>query len=116
MKFKLPDWTSKYYPEEMRPLGQISLKFNVYNESLVKMKAGPLVSKIANSMKDKKDGTLEPLERKMFMFVGHDSTVVSLLEGLKVWNMRIPGYNSMVMVELHQNDDNWNVQVYILLL
>lgn len=47
----------------------------------------------------------------MFMYVGHDSTVANLLEGLKVWDMQIPGYSIMTMVELHENELGYNVQV-----
>ena len=112
MNLKLPDWAEKHL-EKMYEVGKLNLKMNVYNESLLRMKAAPLLTKIATSMKDKKDGSLKPKDRKMFMYVGHDSTVVALLDALKVWNMKIPFYSSMVMVELHEDPKGWNVQVKI---
>ena len=39
----------------------------------------------------------------MFMYVGHDSTVGALLDGLNIWNMQIPVYSQMVMIELHED-------------
>ena len=111
MGLKLPEWTKDFYPDKLIELGQLSLEMNVYNESLRIMKGGPLVSKIANSMKDKSEGKLKPEERKMFMYVGHDSTIVTLLAGLNVWEKQIPGYNNMVLIELHEDQSGWNVQV-----
>ncbi|OXU18767.1 hypothetical protein TSAR_012990, partial [Trichomalopsis sarcophagae] len=113
MNYQLPNWTNEYFPDMLKPLSSLSLKMNVYNESLLKMKGGPLVSKIAHSMLDRAQST-KPYKRKMFMYVGHDSTIVNLLEGLKVWDMQIPGYSIMTMVELHENElEGYNVQIYL---
>lgn len=113
MNFSLPVWTEEFFPDAMQPMSKLSLYLNVYNEPLLKMKAGPLITKIATSMKDKSEGNLKPQDRKMFMYVGHDSTIVSVLEGMKVWDQQIPGYNIMTMIELHEDDKGWNVQVRI---
>lgn len=111
MGLKLPEWTVDYFPEKMIDLSKLSLSLNVYNETLRKMKSGPLVSKIAKAMKEKFEGKLKPNERKMFMYVGHDSTIVALLAGLNLWKGEIPGYSNMVMIELHEDKNGWNVQV-----
>jgi prostatic aicd phosphatase len=95
----------------MKPLSSLSLKINVYNESLLKMKTAPLITKIIDSMLKKSQGTLNPEKRKIFMYVGHDSTVVNFLEGLKIWDMQIPNYNIMAIVELHEDDLGYHIQV-----
>ncbi|KAJ8686451.1 hypothetical protein QAD02_022245 [Eretmocerus hayati] len=113
MKLPLPQWADEYFPEKMECLSKLSLKMNVYNESLLRMKAGPMISAIANNMVDKSRGNLKPAVRKMFMYVGHDSTISNLLEGMKIWDMQIPSYNIMTMIELHENDNGYSVQVYL---
>ncbi|KAL7293568.1 hypothetical protein TKK_0013007 [Trichogramma kaykai] len=112
MNLLLPNWTADLFTE-MEHLSSLSLKINVYNETLLKMKAGPLITEITNNMLKKIKSTLEPERRKMFMYIGHDSTIASLLEGLKVWNMQVPGYNDMVITELHEDKSGFYVKVYL---
>lgn len=46
------------------------------------------------------------------MYIGHDSTIVSALTGFNVWDKQVPGYNMMLMIELHEDSDqNWTVEV-----
>ncbi|XP_043470651.1 prostatic acid phosphatase-like isoform X2 [Leptopilina heterotoma] len=113
MGLKLPEWTKEFFPDKLTELSKLSLSLNVYNETLRQMKSGPLVSKIARAMKEKTEGKLMPKERKMFMYVGHDSTIVAILAGLNLWQREIPGYSNMVMIELHEDSNGWNVQVFL---
>ncbi|XP_058800488.1 prostatic acid phosphatase-like [Phymastichus coffea] len=113
MNYTLPDWTQMYYPDKMRSLSSLSLQINVYNESLLKMKSAPLVSKVVSNMLQKSEGILVPSQRKMFMYVGHDSTVVNILEGMHVWDLQIPAYSTMVMIELHEDEGQYFVQLYL---
>lgn len=50
-------------------------------------------------------------KHKMFMYVGHDSTITNLLGTLKVWDTQMPEYSIMTLIELHENENGWNVQV-----
>ncbi|XP_053997859.1 lysosomal acid phosphatase-like isoform X1 [Hylaeus anthracinus] len=113
MNLTLPDWIEDYYPDRLLPLTLYDFQLNTYNDSLRRFKGGPFLKKIVTDMLDKKDNSLEPEGRKMFMYVGHDSTVVTLLDALHVWNNQLPHYNIMTMIELHENKDGWNVQVYL---
>ncbi|XP_051175273.1 prostatic acid phosphatase-like [Leptopilina boulardi] len=112
MGLKLPEWTNNYFPEKLIELSKLSLSLNVYNETMRQMKSGPLISKITRAMREKSQGKLMPNERKMFMYVGHDSTIVALLAGLNLWKKEIPGYSNMVMIELHEDKQEWNVQIF----
>lgn len=113
MNLTLPNWTKEYYPAKLIPLTLYDLKLNTYNDILKRLKGGPLLKKIVYDMIDKKEGTLQPETRKMFMYVGHDSTVITLLDVLHIWNDQIPEYNIMAMVELHEDINGWNVQVFL---
>lgn len=61
----------------------------------------------------RKEGTQDPKRRKMFMYIGHDSTIVTLLDTMHIWHEQMPYYNIMTMIELHENEDEWNVQASI---
>jgi hypothetical protein len=39
---KLPEWTEKYYPEQMQNLTDFSFVLNVYNDELKKLKGGEI--------------------------------------------------------------------------
>lgn len=111
MNLTLPAWTLEYYPDKLLPLSVYSLQMNTHDDELRKLKGGPLLKKIIDEMIAKKDGTLEPAKRKMFMYVGHDSTIVAMLDVMHIWNEQMPDYNIMAMIELHEGSQGWNVQV-----
>lgn len=113
MNLTLPYWTKKYYPDKLIPLTMYDFQLNTYNDMLKRLKGGPMIKKIIYDMLAKKEKTLNPETRKMFMYVGHDSTVVTLLDVLHIWNNQMPEYNIMIMIELHEDANGWNVQIFL---
>ncbi|KAK2578622.1 hypothetical protein KPH14_010759 [Odynerus spinipes] len=113
MNLTLPEWAKEYYPDKLIPLTLYDLKLNTYNDMLKRLKGGPFLKKIVYDMMAKREGILQPETRKMFMYVGHDSTVITLLDVLHIWHDQIPEYNIMTMVELHEDTNGWNVQVFL---
>jgi len=113
MNITLPEWTKNYYPDKLIPLTLYELQLNTYNDEFRRLKGGPMVKKIIDDMIAKKENTLQPKKRKMFMYVGHDSTIISLLDTMHIWYNQMPYYNIMTIIELHENESNWNVQVII---
>ncbi|KAG8263237.1 prostatic acid phosphatase-like [Homalodisca vitripennis] len=106
----LPEWVNDYFPEKMAAVTAYSFTLNVYNDELKKLKGGPLLKKILSDSQAK----LEPSnKRKMFLYAGHDSTVVNLLMALKVWDEQIPVYNILALVELHQIDKNYGLKIFL---
>lgn len=113
MNLTLPKWTEGYYPNKLIPLTLYELQLNTYNEESRRLKGGPMLKKIINDMMAKKEDVLQHRKRKMFMYVGHDSTIVTLLDTMHIWYNQMPYCNIMTMIELHEDDDGWNVQVSI---
>ncbi|XP_012343616.1 prostatic acid phosphatase isoform X1 [Apis florea] len=113
MNLILPKWTKNYYPDKLIPLTLYDFQLNVYNDLLKRLKGGPFLKKIITDMLAKKNNTLKPEVRKMFMYIGHDSTIVTLMNVMHVWNNQMPNYNIMIMIELHENNDEWNVQIFL---
>ncbi|XP_011701348.1 PREDICTED: venom acid phosphatase Acph-1-like, partial [Wasmannia auropunctata] len=114
MNLTLPEWTKNYYPDKLIPLTLFELKLNTYSDEFRRLKGGPMLKKITDEMLMKKKlGTLQPEKRKMFMYIGHDSTIVTLLDTMHIWYNQMPYYNIMTMIELHEDEGKWNVQASI---
>ncbi|KAL7734385.1 hypothetical protein ACLKA6_010718 [Drosophila palustris] len=110
----LPDWTKEYFPEKMQFLTEQSYVYNVYTPEMQKIKAGPFLKKMFDEMQQKRNETLKPDRRKLFIYTGHDSTVVNVLSALKIWERQLPRYSVMALFELHKNKetgDYW-VEIY----
>ncbi|XP_043506375.1 prostatic acid phosphatase-like isoform X2 [Frieseomelitta varia] len=113
MNLTLPEWTKHYYPDKLIPLTLYDFQLNGYNDEFKRLKGGPFLKKIVTDMITKKDNTLKPEERKMFMYIGHDSTIVTLMDVMHIWNNQMPYYNIMIMIELHEKNDEWTVQMFL---
>lgn len=118
MNLTLPEWTKNYYPEKLNPLASLSLEMNVYSDLQKRLVGGPLVEKIIATAlaKRQQQDTNKSDPLKMAMYVGHDSTLTNLLVALGVWDKQVIDYNQMVIAELHEDQEGWNIQVYIKLL
>ncbi|XP_036143242.1 prostatic acid phosphatase isoform X3 [Monomorium pharaonis] len=112
MNLTLPIWTKNYYPDKLKPLYLLGERLYTYNDECRKLYGGAILKKIIADMKGRKQGTL-PERRKMFMYLGHDITVVSLLNTMHIWYDQIPYYNIMIIIELHENEGKWNVQIFL---
>ncbi|EZA54701.1 prostatic acid phosphatase isoform X2 [Ooceraea biroi] len=114
MNLTLPEWTKNYYPDKLIPLTLYELQLNTYDDESRRLKGGPMVKKITDDMRAAEEGTLQPQRRKMSMYVGHDSTIVALLDTMHIWYNQMPYYNIMTMIELHEDEEgNWNVQIFL---
>uniref|UniRef100_W8BS13 Venom acid phosphatase Acph-1 n=1 Tax=Ceratitis capitata TaxID=7213 RepID=W8BS13_CERCA len=111
---QLPQWTASYYPERMQFLTDQSYVYNVYTPEMQKIKAGPFLKKMFVEMLEKRDGKLKPSDRKLFIYTGHDTTVVNILASLKIWQRQLPRYSVMTMFELHKNQTSgeYYVEIY----
>jgi len=112
MNLTLPKWIDDYYSKLLRYY-LCEQQLNTFNDEFRRLKGGPMLRKIINEMIAKKEGTLQPEKRKMFMYIGHDSTIVTLLDTMHIWYNQIPHCNIMIMIELHQDENEWNIQVSI---
>lgn len=102
----------------MQFLTDQSYIYNVYTSEMQKIKAGPFLQKMFTEMLEKRNDKLKPQERKMFIYTGHDTTVVNILSSLKIWKRQLPRYSIMTIFELHKNKDNgeYYVEVSYLLI
>ncbi|KAK0089686.1 hypothetical protein PV325_006109 [Microctonus aethiopoides] len=112
MGISIPYWIQPYYPEKLKSIATFSYSMNCYNELLRRLAGGPFVKKLVNKMMDKASGILKPKDRKMFAYIAHDNTLVNVLSALNIWDGKDPDYNCMLMIELHEDNEKWNVQLF----
>ncbi|KAF5290084.1 hypothetical protein FQA39_LY14865 [Lamprigera yunnana] len=112
---KLPDWSRYFYPHQMLEPSIYSFTLNAYNEKLNRLKGGVLLKKLINDWISVIDGTLKPQDRKAFLYIGHDSTVVNILSALKIWDPQIPGFaiNTIFEFSYDKNLRTYGVEVFL---
>jgi len=107
---KLPEWTERYYPQRLQNLTEESYVLNVYTDELKRIKGGPFLAKTLNEWKNIAQGKKE---KKIFVYAGHDSTVVNILSAFNVWKPQFPDYATAGFLELYQNARTgvWSVSI-----
>lgn len=112
----LPNWTKYYYPDKLLPLSTLSYVLNVYNDELKRLKGGPFLKKTISEWDAVIASNKSPAtkNKKMYLYAGHDSTVVNILSAFNVWREQIPGYAIMALFELykHRRTDEYSVRIY----
>nr|XP_055379800.1 prostatic acid phosphatase-like isoform X2 [Condylostylus longicornis] len=109
----LPKWTMDYFPDKMQENAELSYNFNIYTKEMQKIKSGPFIKKMSNEWKAKRDNTLSPSTRKLYIYCGHDSSIVNFLYALGVWKTQFPGYSVMAIFELYSTTEgDYEVRIY----
>lgn len=104
-EFGLPldNWTTSVYPE---PLKSYIVDFYYIESSTQKLKtviAGYLLKKILSDTMNKINGNLDPQERKIFLYSGHEVNVGTFLAALDLYTLEDPPpYGSYVLLEVYK--------------
>lgn len=110
----LPEWTKEYYPDKLLPLTRLSYVLNVYNDELKKLKGGPFLKKTLGEWEAVIADETSVNNKKMFIYAGHDSTVVNFLSVFNAWHEQFPNYSIMGLFELlkHRRTGKFVVRIY----
>uniref|UniRef100_A0A1A9ZSA1 Acid phosphatase n=1 Tax=Glossina pallidipes TaxID=7398 RepID=A0A1A9ZSA1_GLOPL len=111
----LPAWTQDYFPEKMQFLAEKSYVYNAYTKEMQKIKGGPFLKKMFDEMLKKRDNKLKPLQRKLFIYTGHDWTVGNILMALQIWQRQMPRFSVMAIFELHKHSKTGEYYIEIFL-
>lgn len=106
MGLSLPSWVEGIYPEPLTSTAALVYDYWNYNARVKSVYTGNLLKKMITDSVAKKNETLSPKGRKVFMYSGHDSTLGCLLNALDVVEPHIPPYGSAVILELRKDDHN----------
>ncbi|XP_033162482.1 prostatic acid phosphatase isoform X1 [Drosophila mauritiana] len=102
----LPEWTKKVYGrEELTYVANFAFAISSYTRKLARLKAGPLLKDIFQRFKEKSSGSLKP-DRSMWVYSAHDTTVASVLNALKLFELHSPPYTACIMMELRVDETN----------
>lgn len=110
---KLPAWAVPYYPKVLGELSNEAWGRIASTDALKTILGGAFLKKLQADWQAKIAGTSA---RKLFIYSGHDLTVVSVLGACNVWNpLEAPDYGVTAIFELRQNKKTgeYGVQVYI---
>ncbi|XP_030762830.1 uncharacterized protein LOC115887505 [Sitophilus oryzae] len=110
--YDLEDWTSNIYPEPL--LAATVDLYYVYTNTtaLRKIVAGFLLKKILSDTEAKINGTIDPTNRKMFIYSAHEMNVAHMLLTLGVEIHMAPPYGSYVLFELHLIDGVYGIKLF----
>lgn len=83
------------------------------------MFTGRMLGKVIDNMIGRSLNSLQPAERKIFLYSGHEYTVINILAAMDLYDPpHFPKYSAAVIIELHQTacDGKYAVKVNIGLL
>ncbi|XP_049887147.1 prostatic acid phosphatase-like [Pectinophora gossypiella] len=97
---KLPEWTRNVFPNKMRTPFMLSLALLSYNETLQRLHIGPLLGEVKQYF----DETVNQanVNRSLYVYSGHDTTVVSVWRALGFDELLEPEYGASIVFELHE--------------
>lgn len=110
---ELSEWTKQYYPEKLFELCCGAFSVMVSNDELKRAMGGNLLESMIADWEANIAGTSS---KKMFIYSGHDTTVIGALGACNVWNPSyFPEYGITAIFELRQNKQTgeYGVQVYV---
>ncbi|CAD6992511.1 unnamed protein product [Ceratitis capitata] len=106
----LPEWTKKVYPSaDMTYIADFAFSINTYTRRMARLKSGPLLKEMLHRFGEKARGSLKP-DRSVWIYSAHDTTVANILNALKLYDMKSPGYTACLLFELRVDENN---QAYI---
>ncbi|KAL1491815.1 hypothetical protein ABEB36_012353 [Hypothenemus hampei] len=101
MNLTLPEWTAKVYPEEITRIAAKQCEIENGNDLMKRLFGGRMLGKVIDNMVAKTEGSLHPHERKIFIYSGHEYSVINILAVLDLYETHFPNYSAAVIIELH---------------
>ncbi|KAI4503664.1 hypothetical protein M0802_001067 [Mischocyttarus mexicanus] len=96
----LPGWTKPFYPHgRLYNATLFSYKSYSYNKPLRRLYGGSMLKEFIKNMIEYVNGTSK-VEKKMYLFSGHETNIASLLYTLNVFKPHAPSYSSSIIMEL----------------
>lgn len=105
----IPEWHKKIYPN---PLAPLSAKYlDMLRIQKRRIGGAYLVKRISDDALAKRDNTLVPPNRKLFLYSAHDFTILFLRSALNIWTAEPCEYGAYVLLELHKIGPEYGFKV-----
>ncbi|KAK4879694.1 hypothetical protein RN001_007840 [Aquatica leii] len=105
----LPAWTNDVFPNYLRRAAEDNYVVMSGTPQLNQLLGGFLLKKIINDMNQTINGTTG--QPKMYVYSGHEISVVSILAAMNVYYPHVPNYSACVIIELHKINQKHYVKV-----
>ncbi|KAK4880923.1 hypothetical protein RN001_004242 [Aquatica leii] len=109
---ELPKWTNIIYPNILYSANLDFFAMQMATTEMRRFNAGPLLEKIIKNTALKISNTIEPPERKIFIYSGHDLNLIFLQTLLGVYTSHRPSYGACLMIEVHQINKVYGIKIY----
>lgn len=112
--WSLPDWTEDIFPSKTLPLAERYLRLLSDTPFMKRIKGGPLISEIIETMLNRKNHISE---RTISIYSGHDVTLVNVMNAMHILNQTTskPDFSAALAIELHHSldhIDDMDVKIY----
>lgn len=108
--FTLPNWTEAVFPDKMKYLASLSLAIFTDTTLMKRLRAGPLLKEILENMQNHE--SKESDKKKLFLYSGHDITLVSLMSAFGFDDLLKPGFGAAFNIELHKDKEKSYVKFF----
>lgn len=112
MNLTLPDWARAIYPSKIHSVAAQRTFIENSTPLLKRLNGGRMLGKIIHQMLAKANNTLQPANRKMVLYSGHDCNIFSILAVLDLLEPHVPKYSSFVLFELHLVENTYGVKIF----
>lgn len=100
----VPDWVTDEIFQEMLVMRNLYTEF-WFPDGTQFLRGGVLLKEMIDHMVNKTESSTS-LPQKLFLYSAHDSTVISLLRAMGLFDNRQPSYTACVIVELLESKDS----------
>lgn len=101
---QLPFWTQGIYPDKLKKIATRSLAIFTETEFMGRMKGGVWLKEVLKNTIAKQQNQLP--DKKMFIYSGHDITLINILNPLKLAKDLKPEYGAAFIIEVHSSQYN----------
>lgn len=103
--FKIPSWAQQNWKKLLEITKWVFLNQYKGSDELGRLLGGTLLGIMNDNMEKRKEGKYLDLLKKLYMFSGHDTSILSLTAALDI-EMSVPTFASCMMVELYKDSGN----------
>jgi len=109
----LPEWTKAVFPGgEFERLRLMLFSLTTANHQLARLKGGPFIKEmlehftfLISKQTEVVNHVLEKKAKLLYVYSGHDTSIATILNSLKVFNRLAPPYASAVLLELFKREE-----------
>ncbi|XP_022919635.2 testicular acid phosphatase homolog [Onthophagus taurus] len=109
---KLPSWADNYFLETMKDVAETYWNDYVPTSEIKKLNIGAMLKKINDDISNKIKGDPNSKEMKFYLWSGHDSNLVALLQTLGAYDGYIVPYGAHIIIEVHKKGKGHVVKVF----